>query len=521
MGQRRQEGDSKGNADRRSSKDAGKGRRSKGGGKGRGSKGGGGKKATSKRGPVDKGDRKEPATSSRRLDTTFDCSSPCTDVIFMDPPLDAACKVQAGGRLHYLRLKSEVFSHLADGMAREQEAHWSALVQLQVIASVGSEALKSVCMGLTYALLVRPLGLLAAANRGHVRGPGYWDYLALLHSMDSGCVAVRLLMTVALSFPCLYEECAERVLMLAEDMAEAQWAMSHMVFLALQRSACPGKTGPIVLKLVRWLAVLAERKVDWLCADGRAVRLTFIWSLRWVSSLERPPAELQADEAERLRKQLLAFAAVLWVRAQEALLDAGIALLWPLLHVSHEPGFADVWRQALKEEGPWDGEVLASCANHLVSAEEEEHLRFMLMQEDDAAVQGIAENGDFYISWFLDRHVITMPEGRRLANDAHIADILFAALRAAEIAGRPCSWFWPRVLRLAPSGFSEPQVAQAFIFAARRRSCGRDVLVQLLRSLRQAPSGSDVNAHVHTLIAKTLPATHAAGLLRELGPSEA
>merc|ERR1712000_228074 len=97
------------------------------------------------------------------------------------------------------------------------------------------EDLKSVCLGLMYAFL--------ALSWEEPSGPGFFDYLALVHTLDAPAVAVRTMLVLARRYHCLEELVARRLLAMLAEMLEARWKNIELVLLALQREALPGGPG--------------------------------------------------------------------------------------------------------------------------------------------------------------------------------------------------------------------------------------------------------------------------------------
>lgn len=392
--------------------------------------------------------------------------------LFRRRPLDPPDRLEEAARLHFQQLQEQVFEKLQIdvGGSDPNAPHGWAFTLIHLIAAAGPEKLKSVCFGLIYALLAQDWERAVVA--------GYWDYFALLRTLDDHSVAVRTLLALAQRFHMLHALCQQRVLTTLGDMAEAFWPQAELVFLALQREVHPGDARPTSAGLLESLLHVALTQTRWLVQDGETTRLTFLWAMRWASALRgRPPSLEFEDAGPRLRKEAMSLVELLWDTARAPLVDAGPALLWALMHCREEPAVREVWCRAAQDENFWDEAVPQDCLDHLVSTEEQEQLAFLV--RGVAAERQRAE----YFQWFAGRHLGVGPAQGPAKSDAHLADIVQWALCAAEGSEHmPWPGLWAQLLALAgrSAGQTEGQAHLAFLFAARRPGYGRAVLRELL-----------------------------------------
>ncbi|CAK0838381.1 unnamed protein product, partial [Prorocentrum cordatum] len=299
--------------------------------------------------------------------------------LFRARPLEPPDSVEEAGKAHFQELRRRVFDRLRiDPAGPDPNAlHGHALAQLHWLAASGPEAQKSVCLGLTYALL--------AEDWDRALGPGYWDYLGLLRATDDHCVLIRTLLAVARRALQLRAACWERLLALLGDIAEARWPDAELVLLALQREVRPGDGRAGAARALSDLLRLTASHVDWVAASDVAARRSAVWALRWAGALQEAGSGC-GGPAEACGQALELFAG-LWAKASEPVLRGGPALLWSLLpHIPTAGGApAEAWRRAVGrcrgapgpgEEAPW-----RECLDHLLPSDEREQLDFLLRAE--------------------------------------------------------------------------------------------------------------------------------------------
>lgn len=400
---------------------------------------------------------------------------------FCADPLETPNKVEDGARLHFSRLRKRVFSQLqVDILDRDvRRRQGLVLTELRHFAGHGPEELRSACLGLMYVLLTGP----------HTSSPAetpFWDYLTLVRSLDNRSVAVRTMLVLARQCHRMHEACWPRFLAVLAAMAEARWPDAELVFLALQREACPGgaQTLSASVRVLTEVLRLASEHGRWLGGDSSAsvrpaaARLTFLWLLRWASALSGDGPSGSDDE--ELRSSCLQVAAEFWESSRVSIVEAGPALLWALTGCRSEPCISEVWRRAI------EGDIFVQSMpqdsfDNLLGVEEQKQLQFVIALEPGDSRERR------YLHWFLERHC---KEGVSQTDDSHLADIILWAITAVEAAGRPrpeifhCLWKLASDAKCGQSvgvyGKTKKQAQLAFLFAACRSEFGFDILVSVL-----------------------------------------
>eukprot|EP00811_Abedinium_folium_P034119 NODE_7027_length_1616_cov_4.701813.p1 GENE.NODE_7027_length_1616_cov_4.701813~~NODE_7027_length_1616_cov_4.701813.p1 ORF type:complete len:493 (+),score=168.00 NODE_7027_length_1616_cov_4.701813:23-1480(+) len=456
---------------------------------------------------------------------------PAADWLIAKKPFDTNDKLVDAACLHFRRLQEDVFLPLGvvfgGGDGRGNTFCGRAFVELQRRAMRSEEDRASVCLALIYALLVHdwcsggdsrgvggradgsdggPGGGGGGGSGGGVGGGGdnscYSECLTAACALDGASVVACALLGFAQRCYRLHAPCHTRLLFVLGDAADARWPGIEHAVLALQREVRPGDARPaaaeLLVQLLRWLL----GHTAWLVAPdaakpSAAPRLTFLWALRWASSLRQPvSAELEAV-AEELSAGALQLAADLWQRARAAVLDAGPLLLWALMHCRTAPSVHEVWSRAADAAGVLlAAPVPNECLNHLVTEVEAEELAFIVAE---ANVPGAPREARL-IEWFASRHLAGAGSA-----DAHMADVVLWALHAAEAAGggeRTSLW-----CRLWNLGRARAETHLAFLFAA---ACGSAYARGVLTAALAADtSGSGARARARELAAAHMPAAAA------------
>jgi len=404
--------------------------------------------------------------------------------------------------MHFHALQEEVFSRLNIdlGSADPNLPHGMAISHLHWLAAAGSERQKSVCLGITFALL--------SIDWDKNPTSGYWDYMVLLRTLDVDEVAVRTLAALVRRCESLNVSCRVRLVERLGDMAESRWPNAEAVFLCLQREVHPGALWPGFLSILSSLMCCALRCTSWLAVDDKAVRLSFIWALRWIRALKGPATagHIEGVTIEDVRRTALELAVALWRQSPSRILKAGPAVAWALMHCRNEVGLEDACQQA--SGLALSPELAQECLDHLLASDEQEHLAFLLAVE---------RHEERYFEWFMIRYLKTTvlgntSGGTTLGSSTHLADVTLCALTAAEGAGCPRPRLWSRFWELA--GWES---RLAFLFAARNPGYGRVVLTSVLDS---DPNPEEARASIRRLAQDALPAKVLSDLMPSLGTED-
>lgn len=397
---------------------------------------------------------------------------------FSTVPLQRVDPMEQAAAQYFAWLRVEVFDALQIELGRDDanSPHARAIMQLRFLANKDPEVLKAVCFGLTYSFL--------AFSWEKPTGPGFFDYLALVHSIDATAVAVRTLLSLARRYHRLTELVAKRLLAIVTWMLESRWLHAEVVFLALQREALPGGRADDLAEAL--LMMLTEANVAWMAeACPAALRLSFLWSLRWA-----------AVDGPR-RPHSVAVASLLWeLSPRQALIEAGVSLLWALAGAREAAGIEPLWRKAAQDGLHALGAPRRDCLDHLVSHEEQEQLAFILCTGGES-VSGHC------VGWFCDRHLGCNKSVDGLS--AHLGDVVlwafgFALPEAAMIRQDLWAALWSKSLDLKGHiALCANHGGLAFVFAAWSTTVGAEVLPTFVQN-------EDVAVWLAAEIGKALPA---------------
>lgn len=357
------------------------------------------------------------------------------DGIFALRLLDAPDAVEEAAKAHYEWLRRSVFERLGVDLRRPEDPHalhGRAITELTWMAASGMEGQKSVCFGLGYAFLTIDVGRSM---------PTYWDYLALVRTLDVHHVTTRFLLSCARRCYDLRPESWSRLQVLLRDMIKARWPKVERVVLALQRELLPGDARLRTLELASDVVDLSRLCLEDPSAseayDGEAGRLTFLWLLRWVGALDEPSPSLgQAQQV--LRTSCCSLASWIWTSARWKLQLVGPLLWWVLFPCGQEPSLAAA-RQFASEQA---AELLSTtappeCLEHLLSFEKQDQLRFILR---DAA----EHRETMQFGWFLRRHFRSAWMGNAKASRLNFADCILWTLTQAGSIGSPRLSLWSK-----------------------------------------------------------------------------
>eukprot|EP00929_Paragymnodinium_shiwhaense_P028515 TRINITY_DN16502_c0_g1_i3.p1 TRINITY_DN16502_c0_g1~~TRINITY_DN16502_c0_g1_i3.p1 ORF type:complete len:830 (+),score=228.96 TRINITY_DN16502_c0_g1_i3:69-2492(+) len=440
---------------------------------------------------------------------------------FKHRPLDAPDAFEKLCRQCFAWLWREVFSVIhADfqGTADTHLFHQRAVAQLQSLAINGPspnaakaesfngkdsrlpEVRRKVCLGVAYLLLMEDW---SKASPGALQ-----FYMAFLATVDNEHILVRALCVLASRWPDLQSMRRQRLLSFVSDIAEIFWEGTEQVLLALQREAFPGSALAWQSGLLAELLQILNSRAAWLASrpasppskrsQTSACCRTFLWALRWLAaarSLQAADPALQA-----LRGNLKALAAGLWQNGREKVLEAGPALLWPLLQVREEGEFSVFYERCLEED-----KVLAKretplcCCQHMLCSKELEALEFLVPRKDGAAAAVACQ--PLHLEWFAQRY---LGADAVACSDEHLADVVVCAIAIAEARHARVAEqlpFWEFFWEL--SGKTGGKTARlAFIFMARKPGgYGRNVLSTVLASKEKTHDALEkASKHVEDMV---------------------